>query len=70
MATGTKIYTFLNKLTLYKETNKTTITKRILSEKEKKVKKRQKISSTYNQTQDSYTLGHFVNTTSHINDIR
>ena len=36
MATGTKIYTFLNKLTLYKETNKTTITKRILSEKEKK----------------------------------
>ena len=68
MATGTKIYTFLNKLTLYKETNKTT--KRILSEKEKKVKKRQKISSTYNQTQDSYTLGHFVNTTSHINDIR
>ena len=41
MATGTKIYTFLNKLTLYKETNKTTITKRILSEKEKKVKKRQ-----------------------------
>ena len=42
MATGTKIYTFLNKLRLYKETNKTRITKRILSEKEKKVKKRQR----------------------------
>ena len=41
-ATGTKICTFLKKLTLYKETSKTTITKRILSEKEKKVKKRQR----------------------------
>ena len=35
-ATGTKICTFLKKLTLYKETNKTTITKRIQAKRKKK----------------------------------